>query len=95
MPDNDDLNKDSLTQIFWVGVAGISGLEGIGLPGKFGANELGYNQIAGVKWLVDNASRSSPLFDNKYVRMCIYIIYPQPPQALAAVSQSDSICSHA
>ena len=55
--------KSIFPQILWIGAAGISGLEGVGLPGKFGANELGYNQIAAVKWFVDNASRSSPLFE--------------------------------
>ena len=55
-------NRNAHTQVLWLGAAGISGLEGVALPGETGTRELGYNSMAAVKWFVDNASRQSPLF---------------------------------
>eukprot|EP00873_Tetraselmis_striata_P014502 jgi/Tetstr1/434766/TSEL_023817.t1 len=49
----EDCAAFQLGQTLWMGAVGISGLEGVRLPGSSGFKELGLNQVAAIKWFVD------------------------------------------
>jgi hypothetical protein len=46
-----------------LGFIGISGLEGIRLPGASGHKELMLNQIASIKWLNEAKTKNTGVFN--------------------------------
>jgi len=51
-------------EVLWLGGVGISGLEGVALPGHSGLRELGLNQMAAIKFFMDGSLKTTGVYSN-------------------------------